>query len=293
MKSVSVIGLFAGLVLVVFGIAFGSGFGALRAFLHFPSFMITFGGTFGSVLIMQRGFKSFGENIASIRLIVRDATYDAPDMIRTIVTLSFVARKNGLLALDHATEVIDDDYLRKGVQLIADGTDQAVVRDMMETELACMEARHSTKIAFWRDIASMAPAWGMIGTLIGLIRMLGSLADVKSIGPNMATALITTFYGAMIANWICIPIANRLQQRNDAEVHQRQLILEGLSALQSGLPARVIEEKLRSFLPAGERFGAYTMFGSDVYAAERKQTVEDIIAEDELSATFEQDSEDI
>ena len=134
-----------------------------------------------------------------------------------------------------------------------DGTDQELVSSILETELDCIEQRHSKIYGFWDSLAGMGPAWGMIGTLIGLINMLKLLDDPSSIGPNMAVALITTLYGSLLANWISIPIATKLRAKNRKEIMLKEVVCEGILSIQAGENPRVIEEKLKSFLAPSER----------------------------------------
>ena len=164
-----------------------------------------------------------------------------------------IARKEGLLQLETAADEIDDDFLKKGIMLIVDGTDQELVSSILETELECIEKRHNKKISFWDNLAAMGPAWGMIGTLIGLINMLKLLDDPSSIGPNMAVALITTMYGSLLANWISIPIATKLRANNRKEIAVKEIVCEGILSIQAGENPRVIEEKLKSFLAPADR----------------------------------------
>ena len=137
--------------------------------------------------------------------------------------------------------------------LIVDGTDPDLVRGILETELISIEERHKTNISFWEDLGGMGPAWGMIGTLLGLVMMLYHMDDVAALGPNMAVALITTFYGSVLANWICAPFASKLKKVNGAEIKVKEITIEGLLSIQAGENPRVIEEKLKSFLAPGER----------------------------------------
>ncbi|MDE7231624.1 MAG: MotA/TolQ/ExbB proton channel family protein, partial [Lachnospiraceae bacterium] len=123
----------------------------------------------------------------------------------------------------------------------------------METELVSVEGRHKDKIGFWDNLGAMGPAWGMIGTLIGLINMLKDLSDFASIGPNMAVALVTTFYGSVLANWICAPVANKLKGKDAEEMMMKEIEIEGLLSIQAGENPRVIEEKLKSFLAPADR----------------------------------------
>lgn len=174
-------------------------------------------------------------------------------MITKIIELSNVARKEGLLSLEEAAGNLEDDFMKKGIMLIVDGTDPELVRGILETELNSIEDRHKGKIGFWETCASMGPAWGMIGTLVGLIIMLQHMSDPSTLGPAMAVALITTFYGSMLANWVCTPTANKLKTNNAIEVQAKEIMIEGLLSIQAGENPRVIEEKLKSFLAPKDR----------------------------------------
>ena len=242
-------------VLVVFGIVFnknGINFGAIVSFLDVPSAIITFGGAFCSVLMMNT-FKSYVAGFKSMGIIFKVPKIDSVQIITKIIDLSNVARKEGLLSLEEAASDIDDDFLKKGILLIVDGTDPELVRGIMETELSSIEARHKEKIKFWQDVASCGPAWGMIGTLIGLVNMLKDLSDAAAIGPAMAVALLTTLYGSMLANWIATPTSTKLGAINDAELTVKEIMIEGLLSIQAGDNPRVIEEKLKSFLAPADR----------------------------------------
>jgi chemotaxis protein MotA len=239
---------------VIFGIL--SGQDSISVLLNFydpPSIFITFGGALCCVLLMAPSLKGYLNNLKSFGLILKVIPSNEEGTIRTIIELSNVARKEGLLALEEAANGIDDEFLKKGVLLIVDGTDPELVRNILETELNCIEDRHSSIVGFWDSLAAMGPAWGMIGTLIGLINMLKKLDDMASIGPNMAVALITTFYGSMIANWICIPVSTKLKANNGKEIMIKEIMVEGLLSIQAGENPRVIEEKLKSFLSPARR----------------------------------------
>ena len=148
---------------------------------------------------------------------------------------------------------LDDEFMKKGILLIVDGTEPELVRGILETELDNMDARHKKIAGFYDNWAALGPAWGMIGTLVGLINMLADLNDMASVGPNMATALITTLYGSLIANWLCVPIANKLKLINNNEYQMKEIVIEGLLSIQAGENPRVIEEKLKSFLSPDAR----------------------------------------
>lgn len=250
----SILGIILCAVVVVYGIISGDdGAAALWNFFDEGSIFITIGGAFFCTMITTDSLKDFWGSIRSIRLILKPYSSDAEKTIRSIIDLSNIARKEGLLALEEAANDIDDEFLKKGVLLIVDGTDPELVRSILETELNCIEARHTSKTSFWETMAAMGPAWGMIGTLIGLINMLKKLDDIAAIGPNMALALVTTFYGSVLANWICLPIANKLKANNAKEIMIKEIMVEGLLSIQAGENPRVIEEKLKSFLSPDNR----------------------------------------
>jgi chemotaxis protein MotA len=197
--------------------------------------------------------QDFVGNLKSIVLIFKTSTMNVPEIIQKIIDLSNVARKEGLLSLEEAASDIDDAFLKKGILLIVDGTDPELVRAIMETELVSVEGRHKDKISFWENLGAMGPAWGMIGTLIGLVNMLQQMDDPSSIGPSMAVALITTLYGSILANWICAPVSSKLKGKNAEEMMIKEIEIEGLLSIQAGENPRVIEEKLKSFLAPKDR----------------------------------------
>lgn len=249
----SIIGLVVCIVVVVFGIVTGElGFAALPNFVDLPSVFITLGGTAFATLIGM-SLKDYIAGFKSIGLILKAQVVDEASTIKAIIELSNVARKEGLLSLEEAANNLEDEFLKKGILLIVDGTDPELVRAILETELSCIESRHKKTIAFWETLATNGPAWGMIGTLIGLVNMLKNLDDASSIGPNMAVALLTTLYGSLIANWICTPVAIKLKANNDVEVMLKEVMIEGLLSIQAGENPRVIEEKLKSFLSPQQR----------------------------------------
>ncbi|MBO5474189.1 MAG: motility protein A [Lachnospiraceae bacterium] len=252
MDLASILGLVLCFVLMIFGILYGNEPAALLRFLDAPSALITFGGSFMCILASYP-LQEYLDGLKSIRLIFKTSTMDVPAIIQKIIDLSNVARKEGLLSLEEAAEDVEDGFLKKGILLIVDGTDPELVRAIMETELVSVEDRHKGKIGFWENLGAMGPAWGMIGTLIGLINMLQDMDDPSSIGPSMAVALITTLYGSILANWICNPVATKLKGKNAEEMMVKEIEIEGLLSIQAGENPRVIEEKLKSFLAPKDR----------------------------------------
>ena len=196
-------------------------------------------------------FRSGG--LKSFTLIFKAPSLNAAEMIQKIIDLSNVARKEGLLSLEEAAGDMDEPFLKKGILLIVDGTDPDLVRGIMETELVSIENRHKVRIGFWDTLGGLGPAWGMIGTLVGLVNMLYHMEDASTLGPAMAVALITTLYGSLLANWICGPVSNKLKADNAAEMMLKEVMIEGLLSIQAGENPRVIEEKLKSFLAPKDR----------------------------------------
>ena len=239
MDIATLIGIIVGAVMVVFGILWGNGVSTLQNFVDVPSIIITIGGSL-SGLITSYTLKDFLGSFKGIGLAFKDPKYDHGATISKIIELSNVARKEGLLALEEVAQNLDDEFMKKGILLIVDGTEPELVRGVA---------------GFFETWATLGPAWGMIGTLIGLVNMLKDLQDSSAIGPSMATALLTTLYGSLIANWFCTPIANKLKAQNSVEYQLKEIVIEGLLSIQAGENPRVIEEKLKSFLSPVSRTG--------------------------------------
>ena len=265
MDIATIIGLVGCAGAVVYGIVSGDlGFAALGNFWDYPSFLIVIVGCLMCMLTMSGSIGELINCLKSFLLTIKVQESSEGETIHKIIDLANVARKEGLLQLEEAASDIDDDFLKKGIMLIVDGTDQELVSSILETELDCIEQRHSKIYSFWDNLAAMGPAWGMIGTLIGLVNMLYNMDDMSSIGPNMAVALLTTLYGSLLSNWICIPVSFKLKMKNEDEITMKQIMVEGLLSIQAGENPRVIEEKLKSFLSPSERENA----GEDGQAGE-------------------------
>lgn len=252
MDLASLLGILLCMGMWIFGIISSAGAENIGRYWDTPSAIITFGGAFFAVLA-SKSLQEYIGGLKSFVLIFKSPSNDVKSMIQKIIDLSNVARKEGLLSLEEAAGDLDDEFMKKGILLIVDGTDPELVRGIMETELVSIEGRHKTKIGFWEDLGAMGPAWGMIGTLIGLVNMLYEMSDPSKLGPNMAVALITTLYGSLLANWICTPVAGKLKANNEKEITMKEIMIEGLLSIQAGENPRVIEEKLKSFLAPKER----------------------------------------
>ena len=246
----TVIGLVGGIVCIIISM-FCTG-GTPKDFWDVSSVFIVFGGTIGALMISYP-LPKLVEGLKTIKYAFRKQEIDPTEVIKKINDLALSARKEGLLALEEIAQNMDDPFLQKGVLLIVDGTDAELLRSILETEIAFVENRHKDNQKVWETMAEPGPAWGMIGTLIGLIVMLGALNDPSTLGPKMAVALITTFYGSLIANFIATPISNKLKLNSSDEILHKQVMVEGLLSIQAGENPRVIEEKLKAFLAPGMR----------------------------------------
>lgn len=252
MDIASLLGLILGFVMLIIGIITNAGVGGFGEYLDPASAIITFGGAFSSTLTAV-SLSDYIAGLKSLTLIFKTPVLNTSEMIKKIIELSNVARKEGLLSLEEAATDLDEPFLKKGILLIVDGTDPDLVRAIMETEMVSVDNRHKKLIGFWETLGSMGPAWGMIGTLVGLVDMLYHMEDASAIGPSMAVALITTLYGSLLANWICIPVTSKLKADNASEMMVKEVMIEGLLSIQAGENPRVIEEKLKSFLSPRER----------------------------------------
>ena len=252
MDIASLAGILLGLVMVVFGIISGGGASAFKYFIDIPSVIITIGGSISGTLACNK-LPDFINGLKAIKIAFKGEVKDPSASISSIIDLANVGRKEGLLALEEAANNIEDDFLKKGIMLVVDGTDPDLVRAILETDLMCLEDRHKKVMGLWEKWAELGPAWGMIGTLVGLVIMLYNMEDASSIGPAMAVALLTTLYGSLVANWLCNPVSSKMKVNNDLEVTVKNITIEGLLSIQAGENPRVIEEKLKSFLAPSAR----------------------------------------
>ncbi len=244
MERTTIIGIVAGLGCIAISIMMS---GNIVSFLDLPSVFIVFGGVIASTVVSYPG-----KTLKSLKIVFQNAfiakKIDLNDDIDLIIRIANIARREGLLALEDSLSDIDNPFLQKGVMLIVDGADAELVKNVMETEIAFIEDRHGQGQAVVLSMSSYSPAYGMIGTLIGLINMLKELDNMDSLAPNMAVALVTTFYGVVLANLVFTPIAKKLKVHSDMESLQKELYLEGLLSIQDGENPRIIKDKLTAFI---------------------------------------------
>lgn len=253
MDKATIIGLVIGVVLLFWGMTDAAA-NNMQIYYSFSSILIVGGGTLAATLIsfhLEQVMKAF----QLFMIAMRSRLPQPSEIIITLVGLAEKARKEGLLALEEETERIEDPFFKRGIQLVVDGTDPQLLKSILETELIFLEERHKKGKAIFETMGAFAPSFGLIGTLIGLVAMLVSLDDPKKVGPGMAVALLTTLYGAVLANLVCLPIANKLKLRSSEEVLLKEVIIEGILSIQAGDNPRIVEEKLKSFFAPSIREG--------------------------------------
>ena len=253
MDLTSIIGVVVGMVLIIF---VGISPSDLGNFWDPPSVAIVLGGTLAAV-IASYPFSILKDVVKHTKILFQGKRYNVYGLIDTLVEMAQIARKSGLLALEEKANEQDDTFFRQGIMLIVDATEPEEVRSMMENELDIMDQRHEESLGIYEKASSYAPAFGMIGTLVGLVNMLMSM-DMDSgasadIGPSMATALITTFYGCLLANLLFSPMAKKLRIRNEEELLYKQIMIEGILAIQSGDNPKFLKEKLLTYLSQNDR----------------------------------------
>lgn len=249
MDFATVIGVLSGFGLVIVAMASGGG---LSWFIDGPSAMIVFGGTFGAILINYPISDVLGV-IQVAKNAFRGKEPQTAAAIGQLVEMSRLSRKEGTIALQRLIPGTRDPFLIKAIQLVADGLDPDQISQILETELDFIGERHRLGAEIFTTMGNFAPAMGLIGTLIGLVQMLKGMNDPGTIGPAMAVALITTFYGVILANLVFLPIAGKLKTKSAQELLLKQLIIHGIRSIQSGDNPRVLEQKLHSFIAPRER----------------------------------------
>lgn len=244
------VGLILGIVLMFYGMVLGGT--SLKLFWDLASVLITVGGSVSALLITYslEEVKGIGKLLVEA---FKERKSSAKEIIIRFSDISKKARREGLLSLEDDIAQMEDPFLKKGLQMVVDGIEPETIREILELEIGEMENRHEKGAGIFLAWGAYGPAFGMLGTLIGLIQMLGNLTDVANIASGMGKALITTYYGSILANMFCNPIAANLKQKSAKEVGEREMMLEGILAVQSGVNPRIVEEKLITYLPPKEK----------------------------------------
>lgn len=247
MDLATLFGLIGSFAFVVMAMMLG---GTLSMFMDIPSVLIVFGGSAFVVLTKYTFGQFFGAfKIAGIAFMFKSD--DPEDLIAKIVEMADAARKGGFLALEEME--VTNNFMKKGVDMLVDGHDAEVLKMTLQKDIAMTDERHENGASFYRALSDVAPAMGMIGTLVGLVAMLSNMDDPKAIGPAMAVALLTTLYGAVLANMVTTPLADKLKLRKEQERLNRRLVMDGLLAIQDGQNPRVIDGFLKNYLNEKKR----------------------------------------
>lgn len=248
--TTTVSGLFIGIGCLLLALWLEGGY--LQQLVNIPAAIIVFGGTFGATLI---GLTT--QQLRNLPQILRQAfvreTIDIPQTIRLLVAQSEKARRDGLLSLEPDANSTGDEFLKRALQLAIDGTDPELVRDVLQLEIAFLEERHRQGEQIFVSMGGYAPTMGVLGTVMGLIHMMSRIESPSMMGPAIATAFVATLYGVSSANLLFLPIASKLRARHADEVLLREVIVEGVLAIQSGENPRIVEQRLRAFLSQRQR----------------------------------------
>ena len=252
MNIAALLGFILCFALLLSAIATNGGLGSALQFIHLPSMLVTFGGSFCALMITADTMADYLDGLRGFGAAFKKVKVSVDDISHQILEVADLARKDGLLALEEYGDQIEDEFMKKGVSLIVDGTEPELVKDILENDMIHKVERNKKQVKFWQDLGSYGPAWGMLGTLIGLINMMRSMgSDASAIGAGMSLALITTLYGSLLANWVCIPVARKIEKNGDQESLVMEVTLEGLLSIQAGENPGVIKEKLKAVFSDG------------------------------------------
>ncbi|MCK8602433.1 flagellar motor protein [Desulfoferrobacter suflitae] len=249
MDIATFVGIVSAFALVLISIMLGSG---LSLFFNVPSMMIVLGGTLGATMI-HYPLKDVLSVFRVVRNVFFTKVWSTQEVIDKFIEFSNTSRKEGMLALEGDLVQVDDQFLSKGLQLAIDGMQPEAIREILEIEIDYLQERHRFGAEILDTMATFFPAMGMIGTLVGLVQMLQTMEDPSTIGPAMAVALLTTFYGAVAANLVCLPMAGKLRKRSREESLIKEMVINGVVAIANGENPRIIEQKLHSFVPPQAR----------------------------------------
>lgn len=246
MDIATVVGIVSAFGLVFVAIFMGGG---INIFVNVPALMIVVGGTLG-VTMINYPLKEVLGVFKVVQKALFSKTIPVHELIEKFIGFANKTRKEGILALEAEIKDVQDEFLKKGVQLSIDGLEPQEIRDILDTEIDYVRNRHQLGAEVFSSMGTFAPAMGMIGTLIGLVQMLQSMEDPSTIGPAMAIALLTTFYGSIMANICCMPIAGKLKTRSKEEMLAKEMTIQGIMSLANGDNPRVLEQRLQAFLPS-------------------------------------------
>ena len=244
MDIATLIGLIAGAVAIIGGFLWEGG--QITGLFQSTAALIVFGGTIAAILISYPMYR-IRTIPAALRMAFRKSNHEASEWIDDIVEMSMLARREGVLALEHKVMEHSNEFLKNGIQMVVDGTDQPVVQQIMELEIDAIEQKHDHYAKIFESAGAYAPTMGIIGTVMGLVQVLGSLTDPTELGPSIAVAFIATLYGVASANLIFLPIASKIRAKSEEETSTLEMLLEGVLSVQNGENALLVRKKLETY----------------------------------------------
>jgi chemotaxis protein MotA len=247
----------------VLGFVIGIGFilmsiitsGSITAFIDIPSILVVLGGTAGSLLVSSKG-KNIKQFFKLVNLVSKENKVSEMQLIESFSEYVMKARREGLLALENSIQDIEDSFIKDGMMMVIDGMEPEVIKRTLSLKVKGILERHKNNRGIFDTGAALAPAFGMIGTLIGLVNMLKNLSDPSTIGPQMSVALITTFYGSLLANVFFMPVSKKLKIKTSEEIFQKEMVIEALLSLQAGENPAVMRRKLLAYVDEKQRMQA-------------------------------------
>src|SRR5437016_853655 len=252
MDIATLLGIVVGLGLVVVSILIGEGVGGFKPFLNYEAFLIVMGGTFCAILVNY----PIGQVLGLMKIIKKVMTSsgeDTSEIITTFVNFAKKGRTEGFLALEGDVKLVKNDFLKRGVQLVIDGSDQEFIRNMMETELGFIRERHKVGQEIFNSLGTYSPAFGIIGTVLGMILMLNSISNVEEVPRRMALCLAAAFFGLGSGYMLFLPMAGKLRRRSEEELLVKEIIIRGVLLLQSGVSPSIMEANLKAYLEPAKR----------------------------------------
>ena len=252
MDIATLLGIVVGLGLVIVSILLGEGVAGFKPFLNYEAFLIVMGGTFCSLLVNYPIGQVFGL-MKVLKKVMTSGGEDTSEIITTFVNFAKKGRTEGFLALEGDVKLVKNDFLKRGVQLVIDGSDQEFIRNMMDTELGFIRERHKVGQEIFNSLGTYSPAFGIIGTVLGMILMLNSISNVEEVPRRMALCLAAAFFGLGSGYMFFLPMAGKLRRRSEEELLVKEIIIRGVLLLQSGVSPSIMEANLKAYLEPAKR----------------------------------------
>lgn len=252
MDIATLLGIVVGLGLVVVSILIGEGVAGFKPFLNYEAFLIVMGGTFCSLLVNYPIAQVFGI-FKVLKKVLTSSGEDTSEIVTTFVNFAKKGRTDGFLALEGDVKLVRNDFLKRGVQLVIDGSDQEFIRNMMDTELGFIRERHKVGQEIFNSLGTYSPAFGIIGTVLGMILMLSSISNVEEVPRRMALCLAAAFFGLGSGYMFFLPMAGKLRRRSEEELLVKEIIIRGVLLLQSGVSPSIMEANLKAYLEPAKR----------------------------------------